>query len=144
MSSMREPSPSPSASTVWKPSAMQSTNAAVSSIERNSPQLFTGLIAPSLSRSSSRSSHTQSWSRSAGDSSPSRWLDPQSHSSSSAHPSPSSSQSSYHIVMSQSTVKFSSPVPLMSMTPVMTQSGRPSPSVSRLTHGSTGSRSNSS
>ena len=123
---------------------MQSTNPAESSHDRYSSQLFTGLIAPSLSRSSSRSSHIQSWSRSHGDSSASRWLEPQRYSSSSPHPSPSSSQSSYHIVSSQFTVKFSSPVPLMSKVPVMTQSGSPSPSVSRLTHGSVGSRSISS
>ena len=144
MSSMRLPSPSPSASTTWKPSAMQSTKLALSPFARYSSQLLTGLTAPSLSRSSSKSSHIQSWSRSNGASLASRWLDPQSHSSSSPHPSPSSSQSSYHIDASQSTMNCSSPVPLMSNSPVITQSGSPSPSVSRLTHGSIGSMSNSS
>ena len=81
---------------------------------------------------------------SIGISSPSRWFDPQRSSSSSLHPSPSSSQSSYHIDASQSTMNCSSPVPLMSNSPVITQSGSPSPSVSRLTHGSIGSMSNSS
>ena len=81
---------------------------------------------------------------SIGISSPSRWFDPHRSSSSSLHPSPSSSQSSYHIDASQSTMNCSSPVPLMSKSPVITQSGSPSPSVSRLTHGSNGSRSNSS
>ena len=81
---------------------------------------------------------------SIGISSPSRWFDPHRSSSSSLHPSPSSSQSSYHIDASQSTMNCSSPVPLMSKSPVITQSGSPSPSVSRLTHGSSGNASSSS